>query len=55
MDHYYAFELREAEPIPFYRRTFGTMRDVLHWLTKDNPRGHKRFYTVNCLPKRYWY
>jgi hypothetical protein len=54
-DHYYAFELREGEPIPFYKRTFGSVEGVLSWVTSENRLRRKRFYTINCLPKKYWY
>lgn len=53
MDHFYAFYWNKDWEYPVYDRTFGDLKTVLSWV-KDNK--HRRaFFTVNCLPKQYYY
>ncbi len=53
MDHFYAFYWNKDWEYPVYDRTFGDLKTVLSWV-KDNK--HRRaFFTVNCLPKHYYY
>lgn len=50
--HFYAFYYRSDSHIPFYDRTFGDYRNAMKWVEKNKERF--AFFTVNCLPKRYW-
>jgi hypothetical protein len=51
--HFYAFTLRPSSPIPFYERTFSSKAGFDYW--EAHHARHPAFYTINCLPKRYWY
>lgn len=52
--HFYAFFLRE-DPMyrgwPIYDRTFPDAQSASRWIREDP---EHRFYTINCLPRRYW-
>jgi hypothetical protein len=50
--HYYVFTMRESSPIPFYERTMSTLAGTLRWIGRSR---HVAFFTIDCLPKRYWY
>jgi hypothetical protein len=63
--HYYIFYLDGGDPIPVYERTTGNESAARYRCDELNERGkhplrgapqpHHAFYTVNCLPKEFWY
>lgn len=50
--HYYAFYLKPGEPIPFYDRTFPDLNNAMRWVKEQK---RLAFFTIDCLPKDYWY
>jgi hypothetical protein len=52
--HYYTFYWNKDWEFPVYDRTFPDLRSTSQWLKKQLEE-RKAFFTVDCLPKRYFY